>query len=427
MQISVYGDTLCAQVTATALAQTGHDVYWYVTDMGAWNALEQGAAIYKEPGLRFLLEEQRRSGRLRYRLYSESKRLNDSRVVFLAVQPGKVSLLESIVAHHAAMPAFELAVTQTVCAVGTSERLRDGLVDSGSRAELAVMPDMTQAGRAYDAFTRPDCILIGHENEEARVLLCEIMRPYVRTRDTFRHMSLREAEFARLASSGILATRISFMNEMAQLAERVDVDISVIREALAADSRIGSAYLYPGCGFGGPGLSGDVMSLVDTLQGYDAHAGLLEQVLAINERQKEVLFRKFWQYYGGNVVGKRVVIWGAAFKPGTHRVENSPALKVIEALWAQGVQVAVHDPLALPELSRWADGRGDLELYKDQYMAAADADALMLFTEWKQYWSPEWARLRGELREPLILDGRNIYDPVFVRSQGFQYKGVGRI
>ncbi len=149
--------------------------------------------------------------------------------------------------------------------------------------------------------------------------------------------------------------------------------------------------------------------------------------MQINERQKEVLFRKFWRHYHGNVAGKRVVIWGAAFKPGTHRVDNAPALKVIEALWAQNVQVAVHDPQALPELARWAEGRGKLDVFQDPYQAAEGADALMLMTEWRRYWSPDWKRLKAAMREPVVLDGRNIYDPAFVRGQGLVYEGIGRV
>ncbi|MGB2337933.1 MAG: UDP binding domain-containing protein, partial [Alcanivorax sp.] len=211
------------------------------------------------------------------------------------------------------------------------------------------------------------------------------------------------------------------------LSESMGVDIDVVRTALGADPRIGDAYLYPGCGFGGPGLSSTVMTLVSAQHEKQTEPGLLDQVMLINERQKEVLFRKFWQYNSGNVAGKRVAIWGAAFKPGTHRVDNAPALKVIEALWAQNVQVAVHDPQALPELAGWAKGKGALDVFQDPYLAAEGADALMLMTEWRCYWSPDWVRLRAIMREPLVLDGRNIYDPSFVKAQGLVYRGIGRV
>lgn len=426
MLLNVYGDTLCAQVTATAMAQTGHQVNWYVTTPGAWTALEQGAALYKEQGLRFLLEDQRRSGRLKYRLLEDAGEAVDARVVFLALHPGNEVLARQIVALHGDKPGCELVVNQSMGPVGVSEELRKVLQDAGSATELVAMPDTLQQGNAYDNFTRPDSILLGCESKAAEVLVHELFRPFNRRRDVIRVMTLREAEFSKLAISGILATRISYMNDMAHLSESLGVDINVVRQALGADPRIGDAYLYPGCGFGGPGLSRNVLTLAAALHEKDPEPGLLDQVLRINERQKEVLFRKFWRHFSGNVAGKKVAIWGVSFKPGTHRVDNSPALKVIQALWAQDVQVAVHDPQGIPELARWAEGKGKVEVNHDPYAATDNADALMLVTEWKRYWSPDWARLKLSMREPLILDGRNIYDPGFVRAQGLMYEGIGR-
>lgn len=426
MLLNVYGDTLCAQVTATAMAQTGHQVNWYVTTQGAWTALEQGAALYKEQGLRFLLEDQRRSGRLNYRLLEDTHEVADAQVVFLALHPGNETLAGDIVALHGSKPGCKLVVNQSIGPVGVSEQLRDILKQAASRTELVAMPDILQEGNAYDKFTRPDTILLGCDSQSAQGLIYELFRTFNRRQDVIRVMSLREAEFTKLAISGILATRISYMNDMAYLGESLGVDINVVRQALGADPRIGDAYLYPGCGFGGSGLSRSVLTLADALREKDPEPGLLDQVLRINERQKEVLFRKFWRYFSGGVAGKRVAIWGVSFKPGTHRVENSPALKVIQALWAQDVQVAVHDPQGIPELARWAEGKGRVEISHDPYTATENADALMLITEWKRYWSPDWARLKLTMREPLILDGRNIYDPVFVRSQGLAYEGIGR-
>jgi UDPglucose 6-dehydrogenase len=311
--------------------------------------------------------------------------------------------------------------------VGAAERLRDVSQQVRGTLALVALPDLIQEGNAFLTFTRPDSILLGCEDREVESLLRELLRPFNRRKDVIRVMSLREAEFSKLAISGILATRISYMNDMASLSESLGVDIDVVRVAMGADPRIGESYLYPGCGFGGPGLSRNVLALVDALDNRVSEPGLLEQVLQTNERQKEVLFRKFWQFYRGNVSGKKVALWGAAFKPGTHRVDNGPALKVIEALWAQGVRVAVHDPKALSDLEAWAHGRGDLILCDDLYEAVEDADALMLVTEWKPYWSPDWQRLKRQMREPLILDGRNIYDPGFVKEQGLVYRGIGRV
>lgn len=425
MQITVYGDTLCAQVTATAMAQTGHRVFWVVEELHSKARLDQGQPLFHEQGLDRVFTEQLISGRLTAHFNGEALP-SEADAVFLAVPAGQSGGLERVVHKVASYTACQVVVNQTVGPVGAAERLRDQLRERGCSAALVAMPDLIQEGNAFQTFTRPESILLGCEQQEGEALLRELLRPFNRRKDVIQIMSLREAEFAKLAISGILATRLSFMNDMANLAESLGVDIDAVRVAMGADSRIGESYLYPGCGFGGAGLDNNVLALVDALNERSAEPGMLSQVLKTNERQKEVLFRKFWQYYQGNVAGKRVAIWGAAFKPGTRRVDNAPALKLIEALWAQGVEVAIHDPEALPDLEAWAHGRGPLRLCDDPYEAVEGADALMLVTEWKLYWGPDWSRLRGALRQPLLLDGRNIYDPVFVRGQGLVYRGIGR-
>jgi UDPglucose 6-dehydrogenase len=425
MQITVYGDTLCAQVTATAMAQTGHQVNWCVVEPASRDRLAQGLPLFREQGLDRFFAEQLESGRLITGFWEDVPRdIPDA--VFLALQPGEQGVAEALVSRLASSSGCGVIVNQTVGPVGSSELLRDMIKQIDTRAVLVALPDLIQEGNAFQTFTRPDSILLGCEDGEGEALVRELLRPFNRRKDVIQVMSLREAEFAKLAISGILATRISYMNDMASLSESLGVDIDVVRVAMGADPRIGESYLYPGCGFGGPGLSSNVLALVDALNERAAEPGLLERVLQTNERQKEVLFRKFWQFYQGNVAGKKVALWGVAFKPGTHRVDNAPALKVIEALWAQGVEVMAHDPRALPDLENWARGRGALTLCDDPYDAAEEADALMLITEWKPYWSPDWQRLKRAMRQPLILDGRNIYEPAFVREQGLVYRGIGR-
>lgn len=425
MQITVYGDTLCAQVTATAMAQTGHQVHWCVVERASRDRLMDGTPLFREQGLDRLCLDQLESGRLTTGFWDDAP-LTIPDAVFLALLPGQEAVAEQLVARLAASTGCGVIVNQTVGPVGKAEQLRAIAKQVDPRSALVALPDLIQEGNAFQTFTRPDSILLGCEDGEGEVLVRELLRPFNRRKDVIQVMSLREAEFSKLAISGILATRISYMNDMASLSESLGVDIDVVRVAMGADPRIGESYLYPGCGFGGPGLSRNVLALVEALNERAAEPGLLEQVLQTNERQKEVLFRKFWQFNQGNVAGKKVALWGVAFKPGTHRVDNAPALKVIEALWAQGVAVAAHDPKALADLEAWADGRGELTLCDDPYEAAEGADALMLITEWKPYWSPDWQRLKRAMREPLILDGRNIYEPTFVREQGLVYRGIGR-
>jgi len=392
MHITVYGDTLCAQVTATAMAQTGHQVLWCLVEPESREQLAKGRPLFREQGLDLLFADQLESGRLTMDFWEGNPQgLTDA--VFLALQPGQHGLAAELTKSLASSTSTGcgVIVNQTTGPVGSAELLRDIAKQIDPRAFLVALPDLIQEGNAFQTFTRPDSILLGCEDGEGEALVRELLRPFNRRKDVIQVMSLREAEFAKLAIraiSGILATRISYMNDMASLSESLGVDIDVVRVAMGADPRIGEAYLYPGCGFGGPGLSSNVLALVDALNERAAEPGLLERVLRTNERQKEVLFRKFWQFHQGSVAGKKVALWGVAFKPGTHRVDNAPALKVIEALWAQGVKVTAHDPRALADLGQWAQGRGELTLCDDPYEAArshhsdTDRGAYLRYAVW---------------------------------------------
>jgi len=345
-------------------------------------------------------------------------------VVFLALELDDTALAQEIVARLAALQRpFWLVVNQSSFPVGTTDHLQQVLGEAGTVVSL---PDLLQEGVAVQHFMRPPQLLLGCSDPHAESLVREMLRPVSRLRDQFLVMTPKQAEFSKFAIMGMLATRVSFMNDMANLADTLEVDIEPVRQALGADPRIGQAYLYPGCGFGGPSLSRNVMDLASTLASSGVGSALLDQVLRINEHQKEVMFRKLWRHYHTRLEGKTVALWGAAFKPNTGRIDNAPALRLLEALWAQQVTVRVHDPLALSTLHRRYGERADLVLCDDAYEAARDADALVLVTEWKQYWNPDFALLKSLMRAPVLLDGRNIYDPRFVRRNGFAYYGVGR-
>ncbi|MCC1496267.1 UDP-glucose/GDP-mannose dehydrogenase family protein [Alcanivorax sp. 1008] len=429
MHLDVYGDTLTALVTAAALSSTGHQVTLRVPAGQVADDLNAYRMPYQEPGLELMLDQQQKAGRL---CTGSAEDMPEDCVegVFLALSPAAQSFAESLIDQLAARRGHSwLVVNQSNFPVGTTEslqlRLRDG-VDPGVDRAVICMPEMLQEGAALQSFMRPSSILVGCDSDWAEIHIREMLRPFNRLRDVMRLLRPREAEFTKLAINGMLATRLGFMNDMASLADALHVDIEQVRMGMGADPRIGEAYLYPGCGFGGMNFSRNVMSLADTLESSGVGSELLEQVLLINERQKEVLFRKLWQHYHTELNGKTVTLWGAAFKPGTGRIDNAPALKLMEALWAQGVTVRVHDPKALPTLLAHYGERADLVLCDDPYEAARGADALMLVTEWKDYWSPDYRRLRTLMAQPLLLDGRNILDPDFVRSSGFVYYGIGR-
>lgn len=430
MYIDVYGDTLCALVSSAALASTGHQVTLHVSSESVANGLGKEAFTLREPGLANLMAEQKTAGRLVLSSIDTSPGAQCS-VLWLALSPDRLDVAHRLVGSlPAAIDPEFLVINQSTFPVGSTEALQSSLVrrpgaDSRHGAVVSI-PDLLTEGAALQGFTRGEHWLVGADVPWAMRLVGEILRPFNRRRDSIRQMRPREAEFTKLAINGMLATRLSYMNDMANLADSLDVDIERVRQGMGADKRIGEAYLYPGCGFGGLSFSRDVMSLASTLQHSGLQAQLLEEVLQINERQKELLFRKLWQHYDTQLAGCKVAIWGAAFKPESSRIDNAPALKLITALWAQGVQVHVHDPRALPTLAEWAGQRNDLVLHDDPYAAAAGADALMLVTEWKSFWSPDFARLKAEMAVPLLLDGRNVWDPGFVKRNGFLYYGVGR-
>lgn len=430
MQVDIYGDTLCALVSATALASTGNQVLLHLPVGQHGQQLQRGECPFREPGLAELMTEQRQAGRLQLTELAAAPQAG-SRVIWLALNPDMLSEAQALIR---ALPERcsrrWLVVNQSTFAVGSSELLEQLLLDCDTPpadpGAVVSLPDLLIEGNALQSFMRADSWLLGADAPWARQLVSELLRPFNRRRDAIMPMRPREAEFTKLAITGMLATRLSYMNDMANLADSLNVDIEQIRQGMGADRRIGDAYLYPGCGFGGLSFSRDVMSLASTLEGSGMAAQLLDEVLNINERQKEVLFRKLWRHFDTELRGRKVALWGVAFKPESSRINNAPALKLIEALWAQGVEVHVHDPRALGTLAQWAGERDDLVLHQDPYAAAAGADALMLVTEWKTYWSPDFQRLREIMATPLLLDGRNVWDPAFAKQSGFEYYGIGR-
>ncbi len=287
-------------------------------------------------------------------------------------------------------------------------------------------PDTVQEGRAFQSITGASRLILGCQEARAQRLIQEMLRPLFPRAQEYLFMPVLDAEFTKLSISGMLAARISYMNDLAVVAEKLNIDIENVRQGLAADSRIGAGYLYPGAGFGGENFSQDILTLTSAVSNTGVKSQLLAQVWDINEQQKEFLFRKLWAYFHGNLAGKTVAIWGAAFKENSSSTHYSPIHTMLEALWAQGVTVKLHDPQALDEIREQYAERGDLILCQDQYEAADQAHALCLLTAWKQYWSPDYAQLKQRMQHPLLLDGRNIYDPGYVKAQGFAYMGVGR-
>ncbi|WP_111411849.1 UDP binding domain-containing protein [Billgrantia lactosivorans] len=426
MRIEIHGSELAAATAAAALSWVGHQVRWVPHASMRWPSLKAADWLRREPDLLDRLEEGLEQGTLCLANGEGDAPPENIDILWIALSPEQREEAGDLVAGVAARQQGSLTlVNNSTFPVGETERLESRLSSEQCRAVALV--DMIEEGRAWASFTRPGRWLLGCDDEGAEAQVRELLRAFNRRRDVIQLMPRRAAELTKLATIGMLATRISYMNEIAGLADSLGVDVEYVRQGMGADSRIGYEYLYPGCGFGGPHFSRDLMRLADVQEASGRHSALLEQVLDINEQKKETLFRKLWTHFHGQLEGRTLAIWGAAFKPGSARIDHAPVLTLLEALWAQGVRVRLHDPAATPAVHSAVGEHPLLTLFDgDPYAACDGADALMLVTEWKHYWNPDWPRLAGLLRERLLLDGRNIYDPGHVASWGLTYRGIGR-
>ncbi|MEQ1388965.1 UDP binding domain-containing protein [Acinetobacter radioresistens] len=421
MKIAVFGATLQAAVMSALWAETGHQVYWC-------QGLEETCA----PGLTLdtqlleLLSRQKHLGNLKETSLSSLK--EDIDVYFFGFNPSCFQEALDIVQHLSRQPIIhpKLMINGSTFGLKGTASLQKIL----AKDAWVYLPDMIQEGKSAESFTHSREVVIGIDEKYydfAQTQTRELLRPFFPLSQQYLFMPILDAEFTKLSISGMLATRISYMNDLAQVAEKLHIDIENVRLGLGADSRIGSSYLQPGVGFGGDNFSRDILTLSETMSSSGTNSRLLQQVWEINEQQKEILFRKLWNYYCCDLQSKTVAIWGAAFKENTSSTINSPVHTMLEALWAQQVTVKLHDPAALPDLENYYGKRKDLILCRNPYEAVQDAHALCLMTAWKAYWSPDYSRLKQLMAHPMILDGRNIYDPAYVRAQGFAYEGVGRI
>lgn len=419
MNICVFGTTLQAGVIAGLFAEYGHQVYW-CPQIATEN---QTSVHYQDENLNQLIHKQIKNHSLQL---IDLKEINlDCDVFLFSFNPSEfdqaIVLAEELKRRPIIHP--KLMINGSTFGLEGTEKLKQILVTD----HWAYLPDTIQEGNAIQSFMDLKQILVGVDQEETQKEIQELMRPFFQLKQQYLFMPFLDAEFTKLSISGMLATRISYMNDMAQVAEKLNIDIQNVKQGLAADSRIGATYLSPGVGFGGENFSHDILTLTGTVAGSGVKSQLLDQVWNINEQQKEILFRKFWNYYQGQLTGKVVAIWGASFKENTSSVDNSPIHTMLAALWAQGVTVKLHDPQALGKITEIYGNRSDLILCDDPYQATEHAHALCLLTAWKQYWSPDYSQLLQKMAHPLILDGRNILDPDFVKAQGFAYQGVGRV
>ncbi|AVI33181.1 UDP-glucose/GDP-mannose dehydrogenase family protein [Acinetobacter baumannii] len=420
MKIAVFGTTLHAGVMAALLAEYGNQIYWCTCV-----SCEENISVlsYQDQEVNHYLNKQRKVGFLKESPFSEIPL--DIEVYLFCFSPTQIELALKTVEKLSERPIIhpKLMINGSTFGLHGTEKLKQHL----PKDEWVYFPDVIQEGNAINSVLDVKHVIVGVESRDASEIMQELLRPFFQFSYQYLFMPILDAEFTKLSISGMLATRISYMNDLAMVAEKLGIDIANVKHGIAADTRIGAAYLSPGVGFGGENFSHDILTLSSTVLETGTKSRLLEQVWAINEQQKEILFRKLWNYYHCDLSGKTVAIWGASFKENTSNIHNSPIHILLAALWAQGVKVRLHDPQALDEIAITYGDREDLVLCADQYEAAQNAHALCVVTAWKQYWSPDFKRLQQLMKHPLILDGRNIYDPAYVKARGFAYEGVGRL
>lgn len=417
MKIAIFGTTLYAAVMASLLAECGH--YIYVCH--GFNANQKGFDV-RERDVIQALEQHAKKEFFNYCDF-QNLPLDIDTYIF------SFNHIEKEIAYKVLDQLSQRTIIHPKLMINASTFGLNGT--KYLQAQLpqdywVYLPDMVQEGQAFQSILALGRIIIGCNDEKVKIKLQEMLRPLFPRPQHYLFMPILDAEFTKLSISGMLATRISYINDLAVVAEKIGVDITHVREGMGADSRIGESYLYPGAGFGGENFSHDILTLSTAVANTGVKSQLLTQVWEINEQQKELMFRKLWNYFHGNLAGKTVAIWGAAFKVNTSSIQYSPIHPMLEALWAQGVTVQLHDPQALEEIRNYYGMRDDLILCEDQYMAVHHAHALCVLTAWKQYWSLDYTQLQRQMFHPLILDGRNIYDPDYVKEQGFAYIGVGR-
>jgi UDPglucose 6-dehydrogenase len=439
MKVTIFGSGYVGLVTGACLAEVGNDVLCVDIDQRKVDMLQGGEIPIYEPGLDDLVNRSASSGRLAFST-EVAQGVAHGLFQFIAVgtppdEDGSADLHHVLavarsIGEH--MTEFRIIVNKSTVPVGTADKVRDTvkavLDERGSQLQFDVVsnPEFLKEGGAIDDFMRPDRIVIGTDNPRTTELLRILYSPFNRNHERLVEMDIRSAELTKYAANAMLATKISFMNELANLAELLNADVEQVRLGIGADPRIGYHFIYPGCGYGGSCFPKDVKALARTAYGVGFDAQLLNTVEAVNQRQKGILFEKIQRHFGNDLQNRTFALWGLAFKPNTDDMREAPSRTLMEALWAAGARVQGYDPAAMSETLRLYGKRDDLRLYDTPEEALQEADALVILTEWNVFRSPDFEAMKKVLKTPVIFDGRNLYDPAYLGRAGFLYYAVGR-
>ena len=439
MNITIYGSGYVGLVTGALLADVGNTVLCVDIDQAKVDSLKQGLVPIYEPGLEEIVKRNLEAQRLDFTTHVETA-VNFSEIQFIAVgtppdEDGSADLQHVLTVASSIgslMNERKLVINKSTVPVGTADKVESRITEclqarsSDIRFSVISNPEFLKEGAAIEDFMKPDRIIVGTDDDYAREQMRVLYAPFCRNHDRLIFMGVRSAEMTKYAANAILATKISFMNELANMAEKLGADIECVRTGIGSDPRIGYQFIYPGCGYGGSCFPKDVKALAATANDIGYNAELLRAVEAVNERQKQVLFEKIKSYFGGNLQGKTIALWGLAFKPNTDDMREAPSRVLMESLWAAGATVKAYDPVAMQEARKIYPDQKQLTLMGTAQDTLDGADALAIVTEWREFRSPDWQLVKSALTTPAVFDGRNLYDPALLRDQGIEYFPIGR-
>ncbi len=439
MKITIIGTGYVGLVTGACLAEMGNHVMCLDVDAAKIKILEDGGIPIHEPGLLDVVKRNRTAGRLQFTTDVVAA-VNHGTLQFIGVgtppdEDGSADLQYVVAAARNVgrhMTDYKVIVDKSTVPVGTGEKVRaavaDELAKRGVNVDFAIVsnPEFLKEGAAVEDFMRPDRIVVGADDERAILLMRSIYSPFMRNHDKLLVMDIKSAEFTKYAANSMLATRISFMNELALLAEKVGADIELVRKGIGSDPRIGTHFLYAGAGYGGSCFPKDVKALVKTAKDNGVTLQVLTAVEAANDKQKHVLVDKVVKRFGEDLSGRQFAVWGLSFKPNTDDMRDAPSRVVIAELVKRGATIKAYDPVAVTEAKRVLEGTKGLTFVDNQTKALEGSDALVIITEWKEFKSPDFDSIKALLKQPVVIDGRNLYEPAFLRTLGIEYMSIGR-
>lgn len=439
MNIAVVGTGYVGLVSGTCLSETGNNVICVDIDAKKVAKLQSGEIPIYEPGLEVIFQRNIKEGRLHFTTNLEEA-IKDVTLIFLALPtpPGgdgsaDLSFVLGVAEQLGRlMKDYKVIINKSTVPVGTAERTKEAIAKNATvDFDVVSNPEFLREGVAVDDFMKPDRVVVGTTSVRARKLMEELYRPFVRQGNPIIFMDERSSEMTKYAANSYLAARISFMNELANLCERTGADVETVRMGMGSDARIGKRFLFPGIGYGGSCFPKDVQALAKTAEENNYDFKILKAVMNVNEIQKHVLVEKIFNHYGKDLSGKKIALWGLAFKPNTDDIREAPALYIIEDLLNAGAEIVAYDPEGMPNVKQYfstlsEDKKSKLHFSDSYYKVAEGADFLAILTEWTEFRTPDFAKLKAKLKEPVIFDGRNLYDLDVMKNEGFYYNSIGR-